>query len=109
MKTVKETLIAAKELLIKNGWCQGTMRNSRSDKSSFCLVGAINHVLASDVERMNWTWDDEEFSMSVLISIRNVIKQFKPNNSSIVDWNDTHGRTKAEVIAILDKAIASET
>jgi hypothetical protein len=100
-KTAKEVLIAAEWILNHLGWTQKAFfRDAKGDKildsdrqaiqraaKSVCLVGAIRLVDTSD--EMLWQ------ARSQLYRVINAPYTF----------NDAHGRTKKQVLAVLRKAI----
>lgn len=95
-KTVKEVLIAARDILTNTGWCQGQYwRNSqgrfaakREDIASACAVGSILQVDAS-----------QELRNKALDTIEGLTGIFLPT------WNDDPKRTKEEVLQVFNKAI----
>lgn len=106
--TIKENLQAAKQLLIEKGWTQhASARLEDGTKCAaddphaccFCLGGAICRVAG---EYMPGT-------ASKYIPAWRFISGFVAGNTSYcgaINFNDEVGRTKEEVIALLDKAIA---
>lgn len=99
--TVKEDLIKARAK-IAAGWCQGVpARNAQgspvyADSSaavSFCIVGALSALGLGDYEySAAYAALHARSGMSCLASLSR--------------FNDTHGRTQEEVLALFDKAIA---
>lgn len=92
-KTVKDILIDTKKFLLSKEWHQGSYSNS--SKTSFCLLGALDQVAESTLEK--------DAADTVIRKL--VVSEMGPN-AGIVSWNDKEGRTKQEVLALLDKAIA---
>lgn len=95
--TTKEILIAAKAK-VEAGWCQGAYaRDDRgystigdqSDAVSWCMSGALGAV-------SGWQTFKAEQAIRPYLG-----------NDNLVQWNDRIRRTKAEVIAVFDQAIAS--
>ena len=95
--TTKEALIAARAL-VEKGWCQaadardagGLECASRdAEAACWCLSGAIHR--ACDGLAEDDAWD-------VLASLV----------GDPVEWNDTPGRSKEEVLALFDKAIEAQ-
>lgn len=92
---------ALEELRPKGAWTQGAMFRDRfgaslassQGRSCCCLVGAI--LVASPAD--SYVRDD---TFSVL---RSKIVERSPH-SSIPTWNDTPGRTKRQVMALLNAA-----
>jgi hypothetical protein len=104
-----ESNAGAKEVLVKarakieQGWTQGTFaRNGNqeyvyptdSDAVSWCVRGAICVVVVEETE-------DLGFRARRLLASANQITE------GLAVWNDTPGRTQAEVLAAFDKAIAA--
>lgn len=101
-KSAKEVLIATKWIINHIGWSKGTMyrdqkRQPISNGSSAhpekvyscCLLGAIELVNAEDNVQFQ--------AISCLIHAA---------GGHIISWNDTKGRTKKDVRALLNKAIS---
>lgn len=110
-KTVKEVLVAAQWMLKNVGWCQGdfaksgntivwmgaftTLKNAMDEVScdhidAFCSIGAINAVEAN-----------RELKKQAIELLGNAT-----GDSSITQWNDNEKRTKKQVLAAFNKAIA---
>ena len=103
-KTAKEVLIATKWIINHIGWSKGTMYRDQKRRVllckdskqhpekvySCCLIGAIELVNADS---------------PILDEAKDII--MRATNGSIVSWNDTKGRTKSDVRAVLNKAIAN--
>lgn len=101
MKTTKEILAEARELIAK-GWTQGTpARNAdgddcgvyESEAQCFCSLGALWRAAGG---------------IGVAVDAANALRAGATGSlaSSISFWNDAPGRTQAEVLAAFDKAIA---
>lgn len=75
---------------IFNGWHQG--RYSDEEERSFCTLGAISQA----------TYWGEAQSIFTCVGVFRVAN---PQVNNIVDWNDTKGRTKKEVLAAFDKTV----
>lgn len=83
-----EKLREARNLLERpGGWIQGNAELN----GSYCLTGALNKVCE--------IIDGEEIYWDLLQDVRRVIGRHLPT------WNDTPGRTQAEVIDLLDETI----
>jgi hypothetical protein len=97
-KTVKEVLIAAKWMLENVGWCQKTFRkystSGESPSCAFCSFGAIINVNYGSPGLI-------DKALAVLS------KSIDTASGSITIWNDDPKRTKSQVLAVFDKAIAS--
>jgi hypothetical protein len=101
--TLKQVLIAAKWIIEHYGWTQGTFYRGKDGVpvddpincplTGVCLVGAVRAV-------------DKDFTKNghaITTSTTNMIS--KELNGNIPRWNDAPGRTKGDVIALLDKLI----
>jgi hypothetical protein len=93
--TAKEVLIAAKWILKNKGWCQNFFALTKNGEEldfgqcdpnlgCACITGAINMVEADKCTKAQ--------ALGLL-------------PFDIIDWNDKPGRTKKQVISMLDKAI----
>ncbi len=100
-KTVKDVLIAARAK-IEQGWTQGaSARDALSNAVAFddqnatcwCMVGAL--FAAEPI--------DDMLRVDARLSLR-----IHPARVGISRFNDTPGRTKEEVLAVFDKAIAAQ-
>lgn len=99
MTTPAEILRKARELIETKGWTQGAYARSAKGEPvdwynkracQFCLNGALNYA-----EGLAFvSYDGREL-------IREAVGQ--PNT---IKWNDEPTRTKAEVLAVFDRAIA---
>jgi hypothetical protein len=102
-KTPKEVLIAARYILSHWGWCQMATARDKQGRSldfpkehlenlgSVCAIGAAS-IVEADFGTIH----------TALQILDEVTSDYSP---SIVIYNDTHGRTKQEVLAVFDKAI----
>lgn len=95
---VAETLRKAKDL-IEQGWIQNRFEEpkykktffgllTRLDGKSYCMLGAINAVAFGSLRSRT------EYFLREAVTY------------DIIGWNDTTGRTKEQVLAAFDKAIA---
>jgi hypothetical protein len=97
--TVKEVLIAARDILVNKGWHQGSYGKKMDGENSddlgdascvaYCPIGAIFAVEAAYV---------------VQRQAEDLLRKETPKNS-IVAFNDRGGRTKEEVLELFDQAI----
>ena len=88
---VTKNLMAAKKLL-EQGWCQEDYKY----KGSYCIQGAVIYA--------NPPLDyDRNLSYEV---IKSVIEPAFAVRRGISAWNDKVGRTKEEVLCLMDRAIA---
>lgn len=86
MTTTHEVLVAARNLIDRGGWIQGAVLTS----DGRCAVGALRDTGGA------LDTNDEPFWI-----LRRQV------GTALSRWNDTPGRTKAEVLAAFDKAIAA--
>jgi hypothetical protein len=99
VKSVLYTLKKGKEAIEKYGWIQGNMGRPNL---GYCAMGAINDQRVSHVDYKS--------------AIHALWVELPPGNYDeselsphpIAQWNDAEGRTKEEVLALYDKAIATE-
>ena len=105
MTEMKAILVRTRELIADpKSWLQrNSARNSvgctvgtRSSRAkSFCVLGAL--------DRASWELKTDLPSKT----LRAPIKNHLPPSSRVVDWNDAPRRTHAQVLRLLDKAIAA--
>lgn len=123
--TPKTIIEKAKELIMRDGWCQRTSRKSHWARreegvvevvTGRCLVGALSDARAEIVDPIYRSsgWDHNTAIMSCGIrdnafdiaeAVCKEIDDRPPVASNVVRWNDTPGRTKEEVLAFLDRCI----
>jgi hypothetical protein len=105
--TPKEVLVATKWILTHYDWCQGSWYKAADDKSissraiiegdvqlkSCCLDGALG-LVDCDIN-------------AAYIKANDLLEQDEAVHGmdGLVHWNDTKGRTKNEVINLLNRAI----
>ena len=77
-----QALLIARDM-IERGWCQGRYQD---EADNVCLAGAINAAAAK-------------------ISIWTIPIYLLFDESSLFVWNDAPGRTKEEVLALIDGAL----
>jgi len=94
---ITNILINARNRLEK-GWCQGHFELVSEDGNSveYCIYGAVNS--ASSI------MDTNDQAIDIANKAVKTI-QFILNEEEIDKWNDTPGRTKEEVLEMMDKAI----
>ena len=100
--------LKAVRALIHKGWIQrsyasngfgGIVVPSSPHATCFCLTGAVHRV------RLSAYWDPLIRSLSDAIGVS---EGAKSRYRFVLSFNDKRGRTKAEVIAILDTAVETE-
>lgn len=105
--TAHEILTKARELVAKpGGWTQGEFGRDKdglravysSPAVSFCAYGACIEAAAKYDGADTRVWASATDALTA---------QIKKAGVSITVWNDTPGRTQAEVVELFDKAIAS--
>lgn len=94
--TTVETLRAAR-IRIEKGWCQGALAKAADGRT----------VMPDDPSAVSWcvfgaTWGGAELSPADHAVVA------AHGDSFVADWQDEPERTREEVIALLDKAIALE-
>ena len=91
--TALQVLKAARDYLSgPDRWCQGSLRDSQGRR---CLAGAIRLAFSSVPALRSPPVDEACRAFGFINEI-----------DDITSWNDASGRTCAEVIVALDKAIA---
>jgi hypothetical protein len=102
-----EVLEAASERL-RFGWTQGVTATTVSgeqqstpdaDSAAFCLLGALT-AAARALGADSYTRQRAERSIAEAIGAD------RRNTRAIAKWNDDPGRSKAEVIALVERALA---
>jgi hypothetical protein len=103
-QTVKEALVAIRWIIDHHNWCQGTMF---LDKNGFCiskdraLVGDLYACCAIGATHL------VDANDGVVLEARRLMR-VKTKDDSIIAWNDKQGRTKEEVLDLLDKLIGEQ-
>lgn len=96
-----EKLEGAKRILLSAGWGQGTI-NSRQRVGSLCMSEALTAALHGEkyIRNNGPLWEAH-------VAICNALGA-DPDDpmGNIIAWNDKRGRTQADVVAVLDTAIA---
>lgn len=91
----QKALFRAAEYIRHNGWCQGGVQAG----ARVCLVGSLYIGLGLKVSGCNILKIEP-----LLQKVQNVAEAHGICN--LAEWNDAPGRTKEEVIALLEKAAA---
>lgn len=97
MKKTSEILRNARRAIIDHGWIQGSF--GRPERG-FCMVGALNVSFTSE--------QDIEPYLLARTYIENVVVAGSTPLAHwpyVEDWNDVPGRTKEEVLVVLDEAM----
>lgn len=91
--TGKEVLLKTIALIEEKGWCQGSYQKD----GKVCAKGGIRIAC-------NWPLcDDSSYDDAVAAVAKLIVGEV---GNSIISWNDTPGRTKNEVLAVLRQAAA---
>lgn len=121
MSTLEQTvatLVAAREWLIKNDWTQGAYFRSAisnpyrglgavktyNKACSACSVGAIG-VVCQVSDGFTWHPCSLEAIKALALEIAPLLSKGLSGDGIVIDWNDTPGRTKEEVIDLFDRTI----
>jgi hypothetical protein len=88
MKTIKETLVDMKQFLQDHNWIQKRLEDN---KGGYCLLGALCNV------------ESEDYPSSATYKF--LCEHLQTPVGDLSSWNDAPGRTKDEVLAVLDQAI----
>ena len=94
-RTVANKLRKIANVLEKYGWCQGTF--GYDAKGPHCLVGAAWYPPTDYI-------DNTEFILFLNDYIGKGPGALVPASVTVVEWNDTPGRTKWQVIGMLRMA-----
>ncbi len=81
----RQLLLEAAVLIERKGWCQ---KHLMDVKGRMCTIGAMTSV-----------WDlESDWNMDVISLAQDKLTAVV---GPLVEWNDTDGRTKAEVVEVL--------
>ena len=86
MRTNSTILMEAADLILDNGWIQGSME----EPEGFCAAGAIHYVSQSD----------SEFKSAITA----LSKHLDMHSAFIFSWNDAYTQTKQNVVRSLIEA-----
>lgn len=103
MKTVSETLLAARDLLVTKGWTQGTFaRTAESHTVAGRHSGAVCYCGWGALEAVTRELFSPEFNAAdrALMAAGGF--------AHFPTFNDAAGRTLDDVLAVFDKAIAAQ-
>ena len=118
---MRDVYVRARELLLEKGWCQGYRALNaegepvfavayNSSAVAFCLLGAMDRANYEIAQRgskpymgLRCLWPEVLEPVSKHIE---TLGNWSIGSSVIAQFNDTPGRTKEEVIAVLDAVIA---
>lgn len=85
------------------GWTQGRFSTTGKRGVSYCLLGAIRHVN----NEAYFTKDPAPTITSLQARLEQCIQKIHGNRLGVPTFNDTEGRTKKEVLGVIDCAIKS--
>ena len=88
----RDDFLEMRDLINERGWCQHT---SRDEQGRICLMGAYHG-----------TCDTSRF-FTANFKDSTYYRLYQATDRSPISWNDTPGRTQAEVLALLER-LASE-
>ena len=98
-KVVKETLQRTREIIDEQGWIQGAYQHR---SAGYCVLGALGKA----------SWQQMALMIPAKDLIWDTIEEQYPRDPTkmrgyvgVAGWNDSPGRTKDEVLAVLDKTI----
>ena len=97
-KSVLDVLVEARQLVL-NGWTQNSTRRVTPSGYAYCAAGAVGACVES-------TSDARHDAVRVLHEVASERPGF--DGWSVATWNDTPGRTLAEVVDLFDDAIDAE-
>lgn len=89
--TDTKTILTEARALIARGWCQGALYKGTSKAPEYCILGAIYSVAPEKskqddaIDAVRWALPDRRGGLSY--------------------YNDAPGRTQAEVLEVMDRAI----
>jgi hypothetical protein len=89
---------------IKRGWCQLRTYRRRSGRFSYCLMGALNECVETWAQR---TAVIESLTAALPEPCSSPWRAVKV--AALVDFNDTPGRRKRDVLALIDRALVEVT
>lgn len=97
MTTTRDILNRAADL-VEQGWCQYKLENRRPDGiTEYCVIAALSKAAYGN--------HDTSFRMSDAYWL--LESRIGDDNGDLVNWNNTLGRTQAEVVSLL-RTVAAE-
>lgn len=96
--TPVEVLKKAKALIEERGWCR---REYKDTRGCYCSLGACYVASGYEVEGASVLHDGD---VTAYATAEKALE--RAIDSAVIRWNDSPGRTKDEVLAAFDKAIA---
>lgn len=106
--SVKQVLIDAKRLLETVGWCQGDYIrwDSEGNATAFCAVGDLEQAVGA-FEQAVGAVHDGSFIAQEYYDARSALNAVCEGGTAL-GYNDGKCRTKEEVLALYDRAIAAQ-
>jgi hypothetical protein len=107
LEQVRQALQFGKQQIEKYGWCQGTLHNGKGEIcAKNALYNGIHSLNIEVIHKEHW----EIYYAARKYLLRDVdVSKLPEGYDYVVLWNDTKGRTKEEVLAQFDHAIALTT
>lgn len=112
-KASERILRRARKMIAATGWTQGTYEDATGDKHLHCLVGWINvcsNIAADYSSPERCRWDESPLPKprndALDALIRHLPKTFQKRPDCVEQWNDHPKRTRDDVLALIDKALA---
>jgi len=105
-KTLVEYLTEVRGYVAK-GWFAGSGEFGRDAAGGLAFVdtpACVQYTLAGAISKATPTWTEIYAIRAMYIALRKI-----HGHRNVVDWENVPGRTQAEVLALIDAAIASET
>jgi hypothetical protein len=97
--SVAVTLAEARKL-IAQGWTQGAYKRVVNGVECWCISGAIDKAAPDD--------KPNELAFAALFHALGDDDLYLSSSSNLTGWNDAPGRTKEDVLALIDRAISKE-
>ena len=102
-RTKEITLLrTARDLLARDGWCVGMWRNKAT--GARCLLTALDTAWLSDP--VNWRRGVYRSTDPVFAAALRLLGFSAPQEA--VNFNDTPGRTKEEIISLFDTVLGAD-
>ena len=94
VKTKIRALQDTKNLLLNEGWCQGSYVNGAGH---YCIYGALRSCTS-------YSWESaEELAKDLSYNLTKAPVKF--DSDSLINWNDERTRRKRDVIRLIDRTI----
>lgn len=83
------------------GWCQNTLRNLQGQH---CLVGGVGYSICQDPEAV-LAEEHGNRHEAVIGALQTTLRERGFKTSSLIQFNDTAGRSKEEIFKLIDDTI----